>query len=89
MTLYKIPSTILRLGILVGLSILALGIVAKYMFKTDIFITIGLLTLVLTPLTSLVSISIELAKRRNLHELILAQLATIIIVISIVLSILK
>jgi len=85
--MYRQSSIILRYGVITGLIITILGIIAKHVIKTEAIITLGLLTIVLTPLISLLTISIIMMLKKDLYGFILSQITMIIIVISVMLSV--
>jgi len=82
----KASSIILRYGVIAGLIIVLIGIATYSYLKTQIVIFIGTLTIALTPLISLTSICIIMAKKRRLDVLLLSLATLIIILISIITS---
>ena len=87
--MYRAPSTTLRYGIAIGLALTLVGMIIKQLLGISIIMTLGLLVITLTPLTSLLTISIILARRRDVYGFLLSQLVIIFILISIAISIHK
>ncbi|RLG84312.1 MAG: hypothetical protein DRO40_01820 [Thermoprotei archaeon] len=88
--MYKAPSIVLRYGVIAGLIITIVGITLNTLLNMDTTIVmIGLMTIVLTPLTSLFVLSIILILKKDINGFILSQLAIIIILASILLSLYK
>ena len=84
--MYEIPSTILRYGVIVGLLLTLIGIVVKQLLYASEIILLGLAIIVITPLASLLTISILLLLRRDIYGFTLSLLTISIILLSIMLS---
>lgn len=87
--MYVKSSNILRFGIIIGLILLMTGIVIKNTLQTDLVIYIGLLTIILTPLATLLSISIILLFRKDYRLFILSILLILVLLSSIMTALLK
>jgi len=83
---YKLPSTILRFGVIAGLILAVFGVVIKQVLHTSAVIMLGLLTIVLTPLVSLFVIGVLLLLKKDIYGFILSQLAIAVILASIITS---
>ena len=84
--MYKLPSTILRFGVIAGLILAVFGVVIKQVLHTSAVIMLGLLTIVLTPLVSLFVIGVLLLLKKDIYGFILSQLAIAVILASIITS---
>ena len=84
--MYKLPSTILRFGVIAGLILAVFGVVIKQVLYTSAVVMLGLLTIVLTPLVSLFVIGVLLLLKKDIYGFILSQLAIVVILASIITS---
>jgi len=84
--MYEIPSTILRYGVIVGLLLTLIGIVVKQLLYASEIVLLGLAIIVITPLASLLTISVLLLLRRDIYGFTLSLLTISIILLSIILS---
>ena len=84
--MYKLPSTILRFGVIAGLILALIGVVIKQVLYTSAVVMLGLLTIVLTPLVSLFVIGVLLLLKKDIYGFILSQLAIVVILASIITS---
>ena len=84
--MYKLPSTILRFGVIAGLILALIGVVIKQVLHTSAVIMLGLLAIVLTPLVSLFVIGVLLLLKKDIYGFILSQLAIAVILASIITS---
>ena len=84
--MFKLPSTILRYGVILGLAITLVGILSEQLAGLEALVTFGLMIIVVTPLASLMTIGVTLARRRDLYGFALSQLAIAVIVASILIS---
>jgi len=84
--MYKIPSIILRYGVITGLILTILGVIVKQLLNMNIVVMLGLVVIVSVPLVSLFAISILLMLRKDIYGFLLSQLAIIIILAFIIIS---
>ncbi len=86
----KIPSTILRLGVVLGLAITIAGIIVQQAVDiADTIISYGLLIIVLTPITALSTICMLSLMKRDFYNFTLSLLIIITILVSIIISVYK
>jgi len=84
--MYKLPSIILRFGIIAGLVLSLAGVVIEQFLSISDIVTLGLMTIVLTPLVSLFVIGILMLLKKDIYGFILSQLAIAVILASIITS---
>lgn len=84
--MYKIPSIILRYGVITGLILTILGVIVKQLLNMNIVVMLGLVVIVSVPLVSLFAIGILLMLRKDIYGFLLSQLAIIIILAFIIIS---
>ncbi len=84
--MYELQVKILRYGVIIGLIIVIIGLLAE----NQGFLSItGLSIIVLTPLTSLITISLKLLKEKQLRDFTLSLFTITVIIASIILSLLE
>ncbi|MCD6084885.1 MAG: hypothetical protein J7J20_05020 [Desulfurococcales archaeon] len=84
--MYKLPSIILRFGVIAGLVLSLAGVVIEQFLSISDIVTLGLMTIVLTPLVSLFVIGILMLLKKDIYGFILSQLAIAVILASIITS---
>ncbi len=84
--MYRVQVKILRYGVIIGLMIVVIGLLVN---PLDILKIVGLAIIVLTPLTSLLFISIKLYKEKMLQEFVLSLFTIMVIMLSIIISLLR
>lgn len=82
--MYRLPSIILRYGVILGLVLTLTGTIVKELVGIRVLVTVGLLTIIVTPITSLLIISLYLMFKRELYMFTLSILAILVILTSIV-----
>jgi len=84
--MYKLPSIILRFGVIAGLVLSLAGVVIEQVLSVSDIVTLGLMTIVLTPLVSLFVIGLLMLLKKDIYGFILSQLAIAVILASIITS---
>ena len=84
--MHKLPSVIMRYGVIAGLALTLVGTVIKYVLGNSTLVMLGLMAVVMTPIVSLAAISAELASSKDRRGFALSLLALAIILASVVLS---
>ena len=84
--MHKLPSVIMRYGVIAGLALTLVGTVIKYVLGNSTLVMLGLMAIVMTPIVSLAAISAELASSKDRCGFALSLLALAIILASVVLS---
>ena len=83
---YRLASLVLRYGTVMGLIVTITGLVLNYEPVSKILVFLGLINIVITPLISLMFISIVSVLKRDVHIFILSQITIGMILLSILLS---
>jgi len=83
---YRLASLVLRYGTVMGLIVTITGLVLNYEPVSKILVLLGLINIVITPLISLMFISIVSVLKRDVHIFILSQITIGMILLSILLS---
>ncbi|HDD26667.1 MAG TPA: hypothetical protein ENF75_06240 [Acidilobales archaeon] len=86
--MYREPSLILRYGVITGLAVSLAGLVINEVFGVGTVTLIGMFIIVLTPLTSLITISLKLASKKDLRKFTLSQITIAVIIASLIISML-
>lgn len=84
--MYRIPSFILRYGVITGLVLTIIGVVLKQLLGIDILVMLGLAVIVSVPLVSLFVMSVLLILRRDIYSFLLSQLAITIVLAFIIVT---
>jgi len=83
---YRLASLVLRCGTVMGLIVTITGLILNYEPVSKILVFLGLINIVITPLISLMFISIVSVLKRDVHIFILSQITIGMILLSILLS---
>ncbi|RLG85774.1 MAG: hypothetical protein DRO18_05320 [Thermoprotei archaeon] len=86
--MYRIPSLILRYGVITGLAVSLTGLVINELLNVEVVTLIGMFIIVLTPLTSLIIISLKLVSKKDLRKFVLSQITIAVIIASLIVSML-
>ena len=83
---YRLASLVLRCGTVMGLIVTITGLILNYEPVSKMLVFLGLINIVITPLISLMFISIVSVLKRDVHIFILSQITIGMILLSILLS---